>query len=85
MQFVGIAPFGTDAFLRSRLRAHLQQIKQDDYAIEQEGLENLTEEELRAVGARDGLSGDMTFLLGLVPEAVVVYSSFTQIGRMRKG
>lgn len=46
-QFVGINPFGTDAFLRTRLRQHLQQIKQDDYEIEQEGLENMTEDELR--------------------------------------
>lgn len=67
MQFVGIAPFGTDAFLRSRLRAHLQQIKQDDYAIEQEGLENLTEEELRAVGARDSFRGFVTLALCLGP------------------
>jgi hypothetical protein len=36
-QFVGIAPYGTDAFLRNRLRQHLAQIKHDDYEIEQEG------------------------------------------------
>ncbi|KAF5830338.1 LETM1-like protein-domain-containing protein [Dunaliella salina] len=35
--FVGISPLGTDAFLRSRLRKHLNQIKKDDYEIEQEG------------------------------------------------
>jgi len=46
-QFVGISPFGTDQFLRSRLRTHLQKIKQDDYEIEQEGIENLTADELR--------------------------------------
>jgi hypothetical protein len=46
---VGLPPFGTDAFLRTRLRAHLKQIKQDDYQIEKEGLEDLTEEELRLV------------------------------------
>ena len=46
---MGLAPFGTDAFLRTRLRTHLQQIKRDDYQIEKEGLENLTEEELRSV------------------------------------
>jgi len=45
--FVGISPLGTDAFLRSRLRKHLSQIKKDDYEIEQEGLENMTEDELR--------------------------------------
>lgn len=54
-QFVGIAPFGTDGFLRSRLRAQLQQIKQDDYAIEQEGLENLTDEELRVACRARGM------------------------------
>ncbi|GLC36768.1 hypothetical protein PLESTB_000785100 [Pleodorina starrii] len=46
-QFVGINPFGTDQFLKNRLRAHLQKIKHDDYEIEREGLENLTEDELR--------------------------------------
>jgi hypothetical protein len=37
-QFVGISPFGTDAFLKNRLRQHLREIKQDDYEIEQEGV-----------------------------------------------
>lgn len=46
-QFVGIAPFGTEHFLRSRLRQHLSKIKQDDFEIKQEGLEALTEDELR--------------------------------------
>ncbi|KAG2423597.1 hypothetical protein HXX76_015234 [Chlamydomonas incerta] len=46
-QFVGISPFGTDTYLRNRLRQHLQQIKHDDFEIEHEGLENLTEDELR--------------------------------------
>ncbi len=27
-QFIGIPPYGTDTFLRSRLRAHLAKIKQ---------------------------------------------------------
>jgi len=46
-RFVGIQPFGTDAFLRSRLRSHLQEIKEDDREIQDEGLESLTEDELR--------------------------------------
>ncbi|KAL4859684.1 Mitochondrial proton/calcium exchanger protein [Chlorella vulgaris] len=46
-RFVGIQPFGTDAFLRSRLRRHLLEIKEDDKDIQQEGLESLTEDELR--------------------------------------
>eukprot|EP00891_Asterochloris_glomerata_P009122 jgi/Astpho2/9122/e_gw1.00133.93.1_t len=46
-RFVGIPPFGTDAFLVSRLRAHLARIKSDDRAIKDEGLDALTDEELR--------------------------------------
>uniref|UniRef100_A0A7S0S1J7 Mitochondrial proton/calcium exchanger protein n=1 Tax=Chlamydomonas leiostraca TaxID=1034604 RepID=A0A7S0S1J7_9CHLO len=46
-QFVGISSLGSEPFLRSRLRAHLSQIKADDYEIENEGLENLTDDELR--------------------------------------
>jgi len=46
-QFVGITPFGTDAFLRSRLRAHLAKIKTDDADIRAEGIAALSDEELR--------------------------------------
>eukprot|EP00887_Chlorella_sp_A99_P005186 scaffold1.g5186.t1 len=46
-RFVGIQPFGTDAFLRGRLRRHLLEIKEDDREIQQEGLRTLTEDELR--------------------------------------
>lgn len=46
-RFVGIQPFGTDAFLRARLRLHLKEIKEDDRDIKEEGLDNLTEDELR--------------------------------------
>ncbi len=46
-QFVGITPFGTDSFLRGRLRQHLAQIKRDDLDIKAEGLDSLTAEEMR--------------------------------------
>ncbi|PRW58330.1 LETM1 and EF-hand domain-containing mitochondrial [Chlorella sorokiniana] len=46
-RFVGIQPFGTDAFLRSRLRRHLMEIKEDDQDIQEEGVDSLTEDELR--------------------------------------
>lgn len=46
-RFVGIQPFGTDAFLRARLRLHLKEIKEDDRDIQNEGLDSLTEDELR--------------------------------------
>lgn len=32
-KFVGLAPFGTDAFLRARLRAHLASIKVWEWAL----------------------------------------------------
>jgi len=54
-QFVGISVFGTDTFLRNRLRSHLQQIKRDDCEVEEEGLENLTEDELRAACRARGI------------------------------
>ena len=56
-QFVGITPFGTDQFLRNRLRAHLSQIKNDDYQIEKEGLESLSEDELRQACRARGMRG----------------------------
>ncbi|KAL4423518.1 hypothetical protein ABPG77_003651 [Micractinium sp. CCAP 211/92] len=46
-RFVGIQPFGTDTFLRGRLRRHLQEIKDDDREIQEEGLDSLTVDELR--------------------------------------
>lgn len=66
-RFVGISPFGTDIFLRGRLRAHLQKIKEDDADISSEGLNSLSEDELRqacrARGMRapfgDGAAGFM--------------------------
>jgi LETM1 and EF-hand domain-containing protein 1 len=54
-QFVGIAPFGTDAFLRNRLKSQLRQIKQDDLEIEEEGVEELTEDELRVACRARGM------------------------------
>ena len=46
-RFVGIQPFGTDGFLRARLRNHLREIKEDDSDIQKEGLDSMTEDELR--------------------------------------
>lgn len=54
-RFVGISPFGTDAFLKSRLRSHLLEIKDDDRDIQEEGIENLTEDELRQACRARGL------------------------------
>ncbi|KAK9807532.1 hypothetical protein WJX72_001831 [[Myrmecia] bisecta] len=66
-RFVGISPFGTDAFLVARLRTHLARIKQDDRAIKEEGLDSLTEEELRSACRTRGMrtpfgEGAVTFM-----------------------
>eukprot|EP01025_Chloroclados_australasicus_P055609 TRINITY_DN677_c0_g1_i1.p1 TRINITY_DN677_c0_g1~~TRINITY_DN677_c0_g1_i1.p1 ORF type:complete len:754 (-),score=86.80 TRINITY_DN677_c0_g1_i1:226-2487(-) len=46
-QYLGINPFGTDAFLRMQLRYKLRELKDDDQAIAKEGLDTLTDDELR--------------------------------------
>jgi len=47
LTFVGLQPYGTDGFLKSRLRHHLAAIKEDDKAIRAEGVDSLTDTELR--------------------------------------
>ncbi|CAD7705180.1 unnamed protein product [Ostreobium quekettii] len=54
-QFVGLSPFGTDSFLRARLRAHLGYIKRDDSVIRSEGVDALTEDELRQASRARGM------------------------------
>lgn len=46
-KYMGMLPYGTDAYLRFMLRKRLQQIKNDDRLIQAEGLESLSEAELR--------------------------------------
>ncbi|WOK92810.1 LETM1 and EF-hand domain-containing protein 1, mitochondrial [Canna indica] len=46
-KYMGIPPFGTDNYLRFMLRRKLQEIKEDDKLIQAEGVESLSEEELR--------------------------------------
>ncbi|KAK9997808.1 hypothetical protein SO802_017411 [Lithocarpus litseifolius] len=46
-KYMGISPFGTDAYLRFMLRKRLQEIKNDDKMIQAEGVESLSEAELR--------------------------------------
>ncbi|CAG9462497.1 unnamed protein product [Pedinophyceae sp. YPF-701] len=54
-RFVGIAPYGSDAFLRARLRQHIISLKRDDIAISREGLDALTEGELREAARARGM------------------------------
>ncbi|KAG8060375.1 hypothetical protein GUJ93_ZPchr0002g23811 [Zizania palustris] len=46
-KYMGIRPFGTDHYLRFMLRRKLQDIKNDDKMIQAEGVQSLSEEELR--------------------------------------
>lgn len=54
-RFVGLSPFGSDPFIRSKLRKHLQKIRHDDQMIRDEGVESLTAEELRAACRARGM------------------------------
>ena len=54
-KFVGIAPYGTDTFLRFQLRNKLREIKNDDKMIYFEGLSNMTTSELRSAARSRGM------------------------------
>ncbi|WCJ38921.1 LETM1-like protein [Euphorbia peplus] len=56
-KYMGISPFGTDAYLRFMLRRRLQEIKNDDRMIKAEGVESLSEAELRQACRDRGLLG----------------------------
>ncbi|XP_030528002.2 mitochondrial proton/calcium exchanger protein [Rhodamnia argentea] len=57
-KYMGISPFGTDAYLRYMLRQRLRRIKEDDKLIQAEGgVESLSEEELREDCRERGMLG----------------------------
>ncbi|KAL3581740.1 hypothetical protein D5086_016072 [Populus alba] len=56
-KYMGISPYGTDAYLRYMLRRRLQEIKSDDKMIQAEGVESLSEAELRQACRERGLLG----------------------------
>ncbi|CAA2998749.1 LETM1 and EF-hand domain-containing 1, mitochondrial-like [Olea europaea subsp. europaea] len=56
-KYMGIIPYGTDAYLRYMLRNRLRKIKEDDKMIQAEGIESLSEEELRQACRDRGLLG----------------------------
>ncbi|XP_030482204.2 uncharacterized protein LOC115699108 [Cannabis sativa] len=56
-KYMGISPFGTDAYLRYMLRKRLQRIKADDKLIQAEGVESLSEAELREDCRERGMLG----------------------------
>ncbi|XP_028794892.1 mitochondrial proton/calcium exchanger protein-like [Neltuma alba] len=56
-KYMGISPFGTDAYLRFMLRKRLQRIKEDDMLIQAEGVDSLSEAELREDCRERGMLG----------------------------
>ncbi|KAG6547906.1 hypothetical protein Mapa_010726 [Marchantia paleacea] len=56
-KYMGIQPYGTDAYLRYSLRTKLNWIKTDDRMIQAEGVESLSESELRAACRERGMLG----------------------------
>lgn len=56
-KYMGIKPYGTDAYLRYMLRSKLAWIKNDDRLIQTEGVESLSEAELRVACRERGMLG----------------------------
>lgn len=55
-RYMGLAPYGADAFLRFQLRTKLRAIKEDDRRILWEGLDSLTPYEVREACQERGMS-----------------------------
>jgi len=56
-KYMGIQPYGTDNYLRYMLRKKIREIKEDDILIQSEGLESLSESELRQACRERGYLG----------------------------
>ncbi|KZV34804.1 hypothetical protein F511_00706 [Dorcoceras hygrometricum] len=56
-KYMGISSIGTDTYLRYTLRSRLQRIKNDDKLIQAEGVESLSEAELRDECRERGMLG----------------------------
>ncbi|KAG8082531.1 hypothetical protein GUJ93_ZPchr0014g47029 [Zizania palustris] len=97
-KYMGIQPFGTDHYLTFMLRKKLQEIKNDDKMIQAEGVESLSEEELRQACRERGHLGLLSTdemqkqlrdwldlsLNHSVPSSLLILSrAFTVSGRMK--
>ena len=57
-RFVGIAPYGTDFYLRNQLSQKLRSLKNDDKVIKQDGIGALSLEELKSANRARGMRAD---------------------------
>ncbi|KAJ7947432.1 LETM1 and EF-hand domain-containing protein 1, mitochondrial-like [Quillaja saponaria] len=97
-KYMGINPFGTDAYLRYMLRKRLQSIKADDKLIQAEGVDSISEAELREDCRERGILGLLSVaemrqqlrdwldlsLNHSVPSSLLILSrAFTVSGKLR--
>ncbi|CAL5095262.1 unnamed protein product [Urochloa decumbens] len=97
-KYMGIQPFGTDNYLRFMLRKKLRDIKNDDKMIQAEGLESLSEEELRQACRERGHLGllsteemrqqlrdwlDLSLNHAMPSSLLILSRAFTVSGRMK--
>ncbi|CAA0818430.1 LETM1-like protein [Striga hermonthica] len=97
-KYMGISSIGTDAYLRYMLRKRLQRIKNDDKLIQAEGVESLSEDELREDCRERGMLGVLSVdemrqqlrdwldlsLNHSVPSSLLILSrAFTVSGKVR--
>ncbi|CAN6836981.1 unnamed protein product [Brassica oleracea] len=96
-RIMGISPYGTDAYLRYMLRKRLRSIKEDDKLIRAEGVDSLSEAELREDCRERGMLGTLSVeemrqqlrdwmdlsLSHSVPSSLLILSrAFTVAGRV---
>lgn len=97
-KYMGLQAYGTDAYLRYILRAKLSRIKTDDRMIREEGIETLSEQELRAACRERGMLGLLSVeqmrqqlkdwldlsLHHCIPSSLLILSrAFTVSGRLK--
>ncbi|KAL5851090.1 hypothetical protein ACOSQ3_006208 [Xanthoceras sorbifolium] len=97
-KYMGISPFGTDSYLRFMLRKRLQWIKNDDRLIQAEGVESLSEPELREDCRERGMLGllsveemrqqlrdwlDLSLNYSVPSSLLILSRAFTVSGKLR--
>ncbi|MQL70389.1 hypothetical protein Taro_002716 [Colocasia esculenta] len=97
-KYMGIQPYGTDKYLRYMLRRNLQEIKNDDKLIQAEGVESLSEFELRQACRERGYLGllskeemrqqlrdwlDLSLNQSLPSSLLILSRAFTVSGKIR--
>ncbi|KAH6786593.1 LETM1-like protein [Perilla frutescens var. hirtella] len=97
-KYMGVSPIGTDAYLRYMLRKRLRRIKNDDRLIQAEGVESLSEAELREDCRERGMLAELSVdemrqqlrdwldlsLNHSVPSSLLILSrAFTLSGKLR--